>query len=764
MRGCFALGEKVFRQKRSHRLATRGVAAGNEARAQEEEKEMDYKVFSTELAGRQLTIEFGKYAQQAAGSAFVRYGDTVVIVNATMSDAPREGVDFFPLSVDFEEKQYAVGKFPGGFIKREGRPTEKATLTCRLIDRPLRPLFPKGMRNDVQVVATVLSVDKDIPPEVPAMIGSSAAMAISDIPWNGPTGTVVVGSVDGKLVVNPDQAQRDKSTLHVTVSGTKDAVLMVEASANEVSEEEMLSAILLAHEEIKKIVAFIEGIVSEIGKAKREVKLVTTGDDVKAAVREFAYDKCAYTFETQERAERQVREEQTKQETMEHFAEQFAGRMGEVGDALYALNKEIMRRKILDDGVRPDGRGLADVRNIWCEVGVLPRTHGSAIFTRGETQALTVTTLGSMSDVQMLDGLGTEDSKRYIHHYNMPPYATGEAGRMKSPGRREIGHGALAERALLPVVPDENEFPYSLRLVSEILGSNGSSSMASVCGSTLSMMDAGVPIKAPVAGVAMGLIKDTASDKIAVLTDIQGLEDFLGDMDFKVAGTVKGITAIQMDIKIAGIDREVLEKALSQARVGRLHIMQEMLKTLDQPRERMSKYAPKIVRFTINPEKIREVIGPGGKMINKIIAETGVKIDIEDDGRVYIATPDEAAATKARKIIEGIAKDVEVGDVYMGKVVRIMNFGAFIELTGGKDGMLHISKMANHRVEKVEDVMNIGDEVEVKVNEIDSQGRVNLVRNDIVYNAGMGNSGASGGEHRRPPRRDGRPSGGNDRN
>ena len=467
---------------------------------------MDYKVFTTELAGRQLSIEFGKYAQQAAGSAFVRYGDTVVMVNATMSESVREGVDFFPLSVDFEEKQYSVGKFPGGFIKREGRPTEKATLTCRLIDRPLRPLFPKGMRNDVQVVATVLSVDKDIPPEVPAMIGSSAALAVSNIPWNGPTGTVVIGSVDGKYVLNPDEAQRAKSTMHVVVSGTKDAVLMVEAGANEVSEEEMLGAILFGHDEIKKIVAFIEGIAAEIGKAKSVVTLVATGDDIKQAVRAFAYDKCVWTFATQVRAERQEREEQVKKETLAHFAEQFAGRTGEVADAIYYLNKEIMRRKILDEGVRPDGRGLADVRPIWCEVGVLPRTHGSAIFTRGETQALTVTTLGSMSDVQMLDGLGTEDFKRYIHHYNMPPYATGEAGRMKSPGRREIGHGALAERALLPVVPGEDDFPYSLRLVSEILGSNGSSSMASVCGSTLSMMDAGVPIKAPVAGVAMGLI------------------------------------------------------------------------------------------------------------------------------------------------------------------------------------------------------------------------------------------------------------------
>ncbi|MBR6568862.1 MAG: polyribonucleotide nucleotidyltransferase, partial [Clostridia bacterium] len=685
-------------------------------------------------------------------------------VNVTMSEKAREGVDFFPLSVDFEEKQYSVGKIPGGFIKREGRPTEKATLTCRLIDRPLRPLFPKGMRNDVQVVATCLSVDKDIPPEIPAMIGSSAALCVSDIPWNGPTGTVVVGCVDDELIINPNEEQRQHSTLHLTVSGTKDAVLMVEAGAKEISEEKMLQAILYAHEEIKKIVAFIESIANEIGKEKAEVDLVTTGEDVKAAVREFAYDKCCWVFETPDRHERKEREDQVQAECNEHFAETFEGRMSEVADAIYYLKKEIMRKKILEQGIRPDGRGLTDVRPIWCEVGILPRTHGSAIFTRGETQAMTVTTLGSMSDVQILDGLGTEDSKRYMHHYNMPPYATGEAGRMKSPGRREIGHGALAERALEPVIPGEDEFPYALRLVSEILSSNGSSSMASVCGSTLSLMDAGVPIKRPVAGVAMGLIKDAESDNVAVLTDIQGLEDFLGDMDFKVAGTVKGITAIQMDIKIAGIDRPILEKALNQALAGRLHILKIMLDTLGQPREHLSAYAPKIIRFTINPEKIREVIGPGGKMINKIIAETGVKIDIEDDGRVYIATPDEAAANKARRIIEGIAKDIEVGDVYLGKVVRIMNFGAFIELTPGKDGMLHISKMADHRVEKVEDVMNIGDEIEVKVNEIDSQGRVNLIRNDIVYPAHDSAPRANnGGERRRPPRRDGRPAGGSDR-
>ena len=717
---------------------------------------MDYRVFSTELAGRPLSIEFGKYAQQANGSAFVRYGDTVVMVNVTMSEKAREGVDFFPLSVDFEEKQYSVGKIPGGFIKREGRPTEKATLTCRLIDRPLRPLFPKGMRNDVQVVATCLSVDKDIPPEIPAMLGSSAALSVSDIPWGGPTGTVVVGCVDGELVICPNAEQREKSTLHLTVSGTKDAVLMVEAGAKEVSEELMLKAILFGHEEIKKLVAFIENIQQEIGKEKAAVDLVTTGDDVKAAVREYAYDKCVWVFETFDRQERQAREAQVKEETLAALAEQFPEREAEIADALYYLNKEVMRKKILEQGIRPDGRKVTEIRPIWCEVGVLPRVHGSAIFTRGQTQALTVTTLGSTSEGQILDGLSNEDFKRYIHHYNMPPYATGEAGRLKSPGRREIGHGALAERALVPVIPSEEEFPYAMRLVSEILSSNGSSSMASVCGSTLSLMDAGVPIHAPVAGVAMGLIKDTESDKVAVLTDIQGLEDFLGDMDFKVAGTMNGITAIQMDIKIAGIDRSILKQALAQALQGRLHILGIMLETLGQPRDHLSQYAPKIVRFTINPEKIREVIGPGGKMINKIIAETGVKIDIEDDGRVFISTPDEAAANKARKIIEGIAKDIEVGDVFTGKVVRIMNFGAFVELAPGKDGMIHISKLANHRVEKVEDVVNIGDELEVKVSEIDAQGRINLVRNDMVYENNAPARRPEGGMRQRPPRRDSR--------
>ncbi|MBQ2954090.1 MAG: polyribonucleotide nucleotidyltransferase, partial [Clostridia bacterium] len=644
-----------------------------------------------------------------------------------------------------------------GFIKREGRPTEKATLTCRLIDRPLRPLFPKGMRNDVQVVATILSVDKNIPPEIPAMIGSSIALAVSDIPWNGPTGSVVVGLIDGEFVCCPTDEQMQKSQMHLTVAGTRDAVLMVEAGAHEVSEEVMLEAIMFGHEWIKKLIAFQDTIIAEIGKEKAQVNLVTTGDDIKAAVRAFAYEKCQWVFDTTVREERQAREAQVKAETLEALGAQFEGRESEIADALYYLNKEIMRRKILDNGIRPDGRGVTDIRPIWCEVGVLPRTHGSAVFTRGQTQALTVTTLGSVSEGQILDGLSNEDFKRYIHHYNMPPYATGEAGRMKSPGRREIGHGALAERALLPVIPAESEFPYALRLVSEILSSNGSSSMASVCGSTLSLMDAGVPITAPVAGVAMGLIKDTESDKVVVLTDIQGLEDFLGDMDFKVAGSMNGITAIQMDIKIAGIDRDILRTALHQALQGRLFILGKMLECLEAPRAEVNQWAPKISQFTINPEKIREVIGPGGKMINKIIAETGVKIDIEDDGRVFISTPDADAAAKAKSIIMGIAKDIEVGEVYTGKVVRIMNFGAFVELLPGKDGMIHISKLANHRVEKVEDVVNIGDEIEVRVHEIDAQGRVNLIRNDIEYTARSEEPRRSEGfRGNRPPRRDGR--------
>ena len=711
-----------------------------------------YKVYTTELAGRKLSLEFGKYCGQANGSVIVRLGDTVVMVNATAAEKPREGQDFFPLSVDFEEKMYAVGKLPGGFIKREGRPSEKATLTSRLIDRPLRPLFNKGIRNDVQVVATVLSVEQDVTPDIPAMIGASAALAVSDIPWAGPIAGVNVGLVDGEVVINPTVAQREVSKLNLTVAGTDEAVLMVEAGAKEISEEDMLRAILTGHEEIKKIVAFQKEIVAEIGKEKREFPVFETGEDVKEVVRADFLGRIEWAFEAFDRHERSDREKVVENEAHEKYAERFEGRMGEVDDALYYLKKEVMRRKIIEQGVRPDGRTLTQIRPIWCEAGVLPRTHGSGVFTRGETQVMSIATLAPVSEAQVIEGLGVETSERYMHNYNFPPYSTGEAGRLKSPGRREIGHGALAKRALEPVIPPVDEFPYAIRVVSEVLSSNGSTSQASVCGSTLALMDAGVPIKAPVAGVAMGLIKDVESGKVAVLTDIQGLEDFLGDMDFKVAGTLNGITAIQMDIKIKGIDEAILRQALSQALDGRLFILGKMLETLPQPRAELSPYAPKIVSFMINPEKIAEVIGPRGKMINKIIEETGVKIDIEDDGSVFIATSDAQAAAKARRLIEGIAKDVEVGEVYTGKVVRMMNFGVFVELLPGKDGMIHISKLAKGRVEKCEDVVKIGDELEVKVVEIDSQGRVNLIRNDIEYdNTEMPRRSAPG---QRPPRRD----------
>lgn len=692
---------------------------------------MEHRIFKTEFAGRELSVEVGRYAEQANGHCVVRCGDTAVMVNVTMSKAPREGMDFFPLSVEFEEKQYSVGKIPGGFIRREGRPSEKAILTSRLIDRPIRPLFPKGFYNDVQVVATAMSVDNNIPPDIYAMIGSSVALSISDIPFAGPTGSVTVGLIDGAYVINPDMEQREKSILHLTVSGTKDAVMMVEAGAKEVTEDEMLEAIMLAHAEIKKLVAFQEEIVAEVGKEKAVIDYYKVPEEIQQAVREYATDKIAWVMESFDRHERDVREQQVDAEVQEHFAQQFPDKAREISDSLYVIKKETMRRKIIDKGIRPDGRGIFDVRPIWCDVHMFARPHGSAVFTRGQTQVITMTTLGPLNDAQELDGIDEAEQKRYMHHYNMPPYSTGEAKPMRSPGRREIGHGALAERALEPMIPSEDEFPYAIRLVSEAVSSNGSTSMASVCGSTLSLMDAGVPIKAPVAGAAMGLIKDTESDKVVVLTDIQGLEDFLGDMDFKVAGTAKGITAIQMDIKIKGIDEPILKRALAQAHDARMFILGKMLAVLDKPRADVSKYAPKTIVFHIKTDKIREVIGPGGKMINKIIDETGVKIDIEDSGRVVIYAADQEAGKKAKKMIDAIAKDIEVGDVYLGTVVRIMPFGAFVELLPGKDGMVHISKLAKERVEKVEDVVNIGDQIMVKVIEIDDKGRVNLSRKDL---------------------------------
>ena len=684
-------------------------------------------VFETTVGGRKLVVETGKYTEQANGTCWVRCGETVVQASVTMADSPRDGIDFFPLGVDFEEKMYAVGKIPGGFKKREGRPSDKAILTSRLIDRPLRPLFPKGFYNDVAVVCTALSVDPDIAPEPLAMLASSVALSISDIPFAGPTGSVVVGCIDDEFIINPNLEQKEKSEMHVTVSGTDEAILMVEAGAKEVTEQKMLDAIMFAHEEIKKLIKFQNDIVKQIGKEKRtDLPIFAAEEEINKAVREFADEKLDYALDTFDRQVRQQRQDELNEEVFAHFAEIFPDKQKMIADVMYKMTKEKVRAKILNNGVRPDGRKLKEIRPIWCEVGVLPRVHGSAVFTRGQTQVLNCCTLGTIAEVQKLEGLDDEDAKRYIHHYNMPPYATGEARQLKSPGRREIGHGALAERALEPVVPSEEEFPYALRLVSEVLSSNGSSSMASVCGSTLSLMDAGVKIKAPVAGIAMGLIKDTESSKVAVLSDIQGMEDFLGDMDFKVAGTEKGITAIQMDIKIKGIDKNILTTALEQAREGRMHILGIMLETIKEPRESLSQYAPKIITFNINPDKIKDVIGSGGKVINKIIDETGVKIDIDDDGKVFIATPDDNMAQRAKQIILNIAEDLEVGKTYEGKVVRIMQFGAFVEFAPGKDGMIHISKLSKERVEKVTDVVNVGDKVKTEVIKVDDKGRVDL--------------------------------------
>ena len=613
-------------------------------------------------------------------------------------------------------------KIPGGFKKREGRPSDKAILTSRLIDRPIRPLFPKGCLNDVAVVATALSVDKEIPPEVFGMLGSSIALSISDIPFAGPTASVVVGYVDGKYIINPTPAEREKSKLHLSLAGTKDAIMMVEAGANIISEKEMLDAILFGHEEIKKIITWIEGIQEACGKAKQEVHLYLPSDEVKAAVFEWADKKMDYVLDTFDRTEREARDDALNKEAIEHFADIFPDDLSSVGDALYALKKVKVRAKILDKGIRPDGRSLTEIRPIWCEHGILPRVHGSAVFTRGQTQALTTCTLGTISEVQKLEGLDDDNYKRYMHHYNMPPYSTGEAKPAKSPGRREIGHGALAERALEPVLPDELEFPYAIRTVSDILSSNGSTSMASVCGSTMALEDAGVPIKAPVAGIAMGLIKDDETGRVAIMSDIQGLEDFLGDMDFKVAGTKDGITAIQMDIKIKGINEEILRTALEQARQGRLFILNKMAECIAEPKKELSKYAPKIIRFNIDPDKIKDVIGSGGKVINKIIDETGVKIDISDDGMVFIACEDIDRAERAKAIVLAIAKDPEVGDVFEGPVVRILQFGAFVNIAPGKDGMIHISKLADKRVEKVEDVVNIGDRVKAEVIKVMKEG------------------------------------------
>ena len=681
------------------------------------------RTFKTDYAGKELIVEIGKYAEQANGACLVRCGETAVHVSVCMSETAREGMDFFPLSVDYEEKMFAVGKIPGGFKKREGRASDKAILTSRLIDRPIRPLFPKGIFNDVVVVATALSVDPDISPEPLAMVGSSIALSISDIPWAGPTGSVVVGCIDGQYIINPNVEERAKSTIHLNLAGTSDAILMIEAGANEVTDAEMVGAIMYGHEEIKKICAWIaEEIVPAVGKPKKEMELYSIPADLDAAVKEYGYDKLYAALDTFDRQERQAKQAEVEAEIVTHFAEIYPDQIREVKDSIYYIVKGIVRAKIFD-GIRPDGRTLDEVRPIWCEHGVLPRVHGSAVFTRGQTQALTTCTLGMLGEAQRMEGLDEEEEKRYMHQYNFPGYSTGEAKALRSPGRREIGHGALAERALVPVIPAPDQFPYAIRVVSDIMSSNGSSSMASVCGSTMALMDAGVPITAPVAGCAMGLVKDAETGKYVIMTDIQGLEDFLGDMDFKVAGTEKGITAIQMDIKIKGISEQIMLDAIAKAQNARRHILGKMLECIPTVNEKMSDYAPKILTFKIDPEKIGDVVGKQGKVINKIIEQTGTKIDIEDDGTVCVACyGDVANAKRAQAIIESIAHDPEVGDMFVGVVARIMPIGAFVEIAPGKSAMIHISKLADRRVEKVEDVVNIGDKVKVEIIKISEKG------------------------------------------
>ena len=693
----------------------------------------DYRTFKTAVGGRLLEFELGKICEQANGQVMVKYGESVVSVTVCASKEPREDIDFFPLSCDYEEKMYASGKIPGGFIRREGRPSEKAILSSRLMDRPLRPLFPKGYHNDVVVVATVMSVDLACETDIMAMVGASVAIATSDIPWEGPIAAVRVGRVDGRFIINPTLEQREQSDINLTVAGTKDAIMMVEAGADEVSEEVMLDAIFFGHEEIKKLVEFIDEIVAEVGKPKKELVLKQIPEDIDAAVRAYATGRMQEAIHTFDKLERLDNMDAVEVETKEHFAEIYPDNEKDIAAVLYNITKESVRNMILDEGIRPDNRKTTEIRPVWCETGLLPRVHGSGLFTRGQTQVMSTCTLAPSSEAQMIDGITEQTEKRYMHHYNFPGYCTGEAKSPRSPGRREIGHGALAERALLPVIPPVEEFPYALRVVSDVLSSNGSSSMGSTCGSTLALMDAGVPIKRPVSGIAMGLISRTEEDgsqKIAVLSDIQGMEDFLGDMDFKVTGTEVGVTAIQMDIKIHGLSREILEKALAQAKEGRAHILDVMLEEIPEPRKEMSKYAPRSINMMIDPDKIRIVIGPGGKTINRIIDETGVKIDIAEDasGLISIYSSDMAGAEAAKREIELLTKDAEVGQTYEGKVTKIMSFGAFIEILPGKEGLLHISKMADHRVEKVEDVMNVGDEVKVRVYEIDKQNRINLER------------------------------------
>lgn len=700
-------------------MCTRGVRVMEQTR----------HVFKMEWAGRELTVETGQLAKQANGAVLVRYGDTAVLSTATASKEPKD-LPFFPLTVNYEERLYAAGKIPGGFIKREGRPSEKAILASRLIDRPIRPLFPEGFRNEVQVISIVMSVDQNCSSEMAAMIGSSLALTVSDIPFDGPIAGVTVGRLDGHFVINPTSEQLEQSDINLVVAGTKEAINMVEAGADEVSEEVMLEAIMFGHDEIKKLIAFQEEIAAEIAKEKSEVKLKQVDPELEQEVRTLAEAELKEAVQVQEKHARQEAIDAVMKKTLEAFEEREEINVGDVKEVLHKVVKEEVRRLITVDKVRPDGRKVDEIRPLASQVNLLPRTHGSGLFTRGQTQALSICTLGALGDVQILDGLGIEESKRFMHHYNFPQFSVGETGPIRGPGRREIGHGALGERALEPVIPNENEFPYTIRLVSEVLESNGSTSQASICASTLAMMDAGVPIKAPVAGIAMGLVKQ--DEHVTVLTDIQGMEDALGDMDFKVAGTRDGVTALQMDIKISGINREILEEALEQAKRGRMIILDSMLEAIGESRKELSAYAPKIMTMKINPDKIRDVIGPSGKMINKIIEETGVKIDIEQDGTVYISSVDMAMNEKARSIIEDIVREVEIGQTYLGKVKRIEKFGAFVELFKGKDGLVHISQLAEERVNKVEDILKIGDEILVRVTEVDNQGRVNLSRKVIL--------------------------------
>lgn len=688
------------------------------------------KSFRMELAGRSLIVETGKMAKQASGAVLVRYGETVVLVTSTASKEAREGMDFFPLTVDYEEKMYAVGKMPGGFLRREGRPGNSAILNARLIDRPIRPLFDKRCRNDIHVMATVLSVDYDNAPELCGMLGASASLGISDIPWDGPIAGVRVGCVDGKFVINPTQEQLKVSTLDITVAGSETAILMVEGDAQEAPEEDVLDAIMFGHETIKELVAFQKKIIEEVGKPKRTLIFPEIPEEIKTAIYAYAERPLKEAIFNPDKLTREAHMEEVRKEAEAHFKEIYPENGSDIAECLNHLTKEIVRHMISVDKIRPDGRALDEIRPISCEVGLLPRVHGSALFTRGQTQALTITTLAPMSETQIIDDLTQETEKRYIHQYNFPSYSVGETKSSRGPGRREIGHGALAERALIPVIPTVEEFPYAIRVVSEILESNGSSSQASVCGSTMSLMNAGVPIKAPVAGIAMGLVNE--GEHFTVLTDIQGMEDALGDMDFKVAGTAKGITAIQMDIKIHGLSREILLAALQQAQKGRMFILGKMAECIDKPAEHLSPYAPKIITLTIPVDRIRDVIGSGGKIINKIISETGVKMDVEEDGHVYIATPDEEAAQRAKKWVEELTHEVQVGETYLGKVTRLMKFGVFVEILPGKEGMVHVSQLATRRVEKPEDVVHEGDEIMVKVTEIDDKGRINLSRKALL--------------------------------